>query len=64
MPSLHYTPFLATTYSCQLQAREAPGYFDKIREPKDLGTIFNNLKEGIYSTAHQVSVSDVAVSVS
>lgn len=37
-----------------VQAKHAPGYFEKIKEPKDLGTIFNNLKDGIYSTAHQV----------
>ena len=36
------------------QAREAPGYFDKIQEPMDLGTIFSNLKDGIYLNAHQV----------
>ena len=37
-----------------VQAREAPGYFDKIKEPMDLGTIFSNLQDCTYLNAHQV----------
>jgi len=44
----------ARVFNQPVQAKHAPGYFDKIQEPKDLGTIFGNLKDGLYLTAHQV----------
>mmetsp|Transcript_34347 Transcript_34347/g.55457 ORF Transcript_34347/g.55457 Transcript_34347/m.55457 type:complete len:594 (-) Transcript_34347:76-1857(-) len=44
----------AALFNKPVQAKHAPGYFDKIKRPLDLGTIFSNLKDGIYPTAHQV----------
>jgi len=44
----------AEVFNQPVQAKHAPGYFDKIQEPKDLGTIYSSLKDGLYSTAHQV----------
>jgi hypothetical protein len=44
----------ALVFNKPVQAKHAPGYFDKIKQPMDLGTIFSNLKDGIYSTAHEV----------
>jgi hypothetical protein len=44
----------AQLFNKPVQEKHAPGYFEKISEPRDLGTIFSNLKSGIYSTAHAV----------
>ena len=44
----------AVLFNEPVKAKHAPGYFDKISEPMDLGTIFSKLKEGSYGTAHEV----------